>query len=142
MRIVRDDITVALDDLVILCLESSEVYRSAAAALEDDRMAAALASMADDRAEAAAFLAEEVRRRGDAPDTEPTEERVILEKAVVQLTAMAPGKSGRDLLDRCLEQEKKILGCVGKALALPVEGLVRERLEQLRRDVTSRLDSP
>ncbi len=142
MKIVRDDITVALDDLLILCLEASEIYRTAAAAVGDRRMAATLTSMADDRREAAEFLAEEVRRRGDAPDTEPTAERVILEKAAVHLKALAPGASEAAVLDGCLEQEKRIVDGADGALSLPLQDGVRDRLLRLRRDASARLDRP
>lgn len=142
MKIVRDDVTVALDNLVVLCVEADEVYRTGAAALEGHRLAAPLASIADERAEAAAFLADEVRRRGDAPDTEPTEERVMLEKAVVHLKALVPGTSQASILESCLEQEQKIVDAAEAALALDIDGAVRERVERLRRDAASRLERP
>lgn len=142
MKIVRDPIAVALDDLLIACLEAAEIHRAGAAASGAEPMAATLSRLAGDRAETASILAEEVRRLGDSPMTEPIRERILFEKAAVHLGALVGDTTKRAIPDHCRRKERRILECSEAVLGLPVSSSIREHVMKLRADAAQRLDRP
>jgi len=108
MNLIRDPLTIALNDLISACLEAAELYDTAAAGAERDDVAIGFANLARDRRRPAEQLGEEVRRAGDLPPADPNDEKVLFEKGWTKLRALVAPDTDAQLLANCAAKEAKV----------------------------------
>lgn len=141
MKMLRDEKTIALGDVIVACHEVAEVCKSAADATEHEAVARTLRDLARDRERAAEELHREAALRlGETPSDSVPEERTLFEKAATRLTGMVAESADSALLDRCRDKEKAVAAAIEKALAHFPDGTIRERLIALGDDCAIRID--
>lgn len=137
MKILRDERTVALGEVIVACHQVAEVCKTAADAAGNEAVANALHELAENRERVAHELHREAERQlGETPADSVPEERTLFEKAATRLTGLVdePG-----LLDRCRDKEDAVAATAEAALRLLPAGDIRERLVALRGDCARRI---
>lgn len=141
MKILRDEKTIALGDVIVACHQAAEVCKSAADAAEHEAVAGALRELARDREQVVEELHREAAfRLGETPSDSVPEERMLFEKAATRLTGMVAEVADPALLDRCRDKEKAVIAAVEAALLHFPDGAIRGRLVALSEDSAIRMD--
>lgn len=135
MKILRDDRTVALGEVIVACHQVAEVCETAADAASHAAVAGALRELAADRLDVADTLhRQSARQLGEMPSDSEPEERTLLRKAATRLSGLMTEPAEEGLLESCREQEDRLIAAIDAALRHFPEGDLRERLVALRRD--------
>ena len=139
MSILRDEVLVALNALIVACREAANVHATAADLLPDGALASALSGIAQDRADAADAFAEAVIAKDDIPNA-PSGEKELFEAAAAHVKAAISRDETRHLLLDCKAKEDRVADLATTVLEHEVEPEVERRAEALRADASSRLE--
>ncbi len=140
MKILRDEKTMLLGDVIAACHRVAEVCRTAAGAAQNPAVAVALAGLAEDRERLAGELrAEAARRLGETPSERVPEEITLIDKAAIRLGALIADDADPGLLTRCRDLERAVVEAAQAALPHFPDGVLHERLTSLGTDAARRI---
>ncbi|MFV8782395.1 hypothetical protein ACNKU7_08225 [Microbulbifer sp. SA54] len=138
MSILRDDAQVALHDLYIALRESIDLYQFAGEYLHG-AAAKTCASIAADRTELAARVAEAIRATGDLP-AEPDRDRETAEKLREQLDALFADDREEGIIEHRRRAERELLALLDGETLSELGGGYADLLAQCRTSVTVALE--
>jgi len=128
----RNELQIAINDVVVACAQAADGHEHAAASLEEHDAEAVrlLGALAEQRRAAAAEIGEELRALGDLPAA-PDTERETVHELVAHLKAALSADERRALLEDRAQAEAAIEQAADAALRMPVPDRCRELLTQL-----------
>lgn len=133
----RDDIQVALNDVIGLCEAAAEAYERAAELAEDDQpLPAFFRAYAAERRKMAAELREDDRRLGDIPHA-PDPDRSAARDVLGRLRAAFSRDHLQALIEDCEQAEQALTAGLSSVLSLGIPADMRENLGRMRYDVTA-----
>lgn len=139
MDIIRDDILVLLNELIVICREAANCHLTAVQAMDEGALASALEKLADARIKLADELAEEVKRKGDIPDT-PSDEKLLLSSAATRLKTLIGGDETLQILETCRSQEDRAAETIASLCELDIDDRLRRRLSAAQKEASSLLE--
>lgn len=138
MSILRSEVVVALNDVIMACREAAIHHETAADACSVEKLQRALEALSRDRRAAFDELSEKVNDLGDAPNA-PAHEKELLDSAVTRVKAALSTDEIIALLDGCESKESRIAEAARVTIRHTDDASLRSRLEELRDDATSRI---
>jgi uncharacterized protein (TIGR02284 family) len=112
----RNELQIALNDLIVACLEAADGHEAAAEILGDDPLAEALRDLAGARRELAGQLGERLRTLGDLP-REPDADLETVRELAARVMAALSADHRQVLLDERSAAEAHLATCADAALA-------------------------
>ncbi|MEX0730360.1 MAG: hypothetical protein WED00_09195 [Aquisalimonadaceae bacterium] len=130
---IRGDVDVALDKVLVQCESNARRFRYTGELLANETEAQLLYRLADQRDALASEVRHELRQRGELPDTVDVE-RQTLQELKDRITA-ALAREGRKmvLLER-VEDEERLAAAAAAALDLRLPEECRAVLERVRKE--------
>jgi hypothetical protein len=117
MGVLLSELQIALNDVVVACLEAADGHEAAAGMLEeDDRLAGRLRDLARARREAADELGEVIRALGDLPPAPDADLEAARELASLVKAALSPDQR-QTLLEERAAAEARLEAYIAPALA-------------------------
>jgi hypothetical protein len=117
MGVLLSELQIALNDVVVGCLEAADGHEAAAGMLEDDdRLAGRLRDLARARRAAADELGEVIRALGDLPPAPDADLEAARELASLVKAALSPDQR-QTLMQERAAAEARLEACTAQALA-------------------------
>jgi len=138
MSMLRSEIVIALNDVVVACREAASQHQTAAAACGDEALRAALEELSRDRSAAIDEISQKVQDLGDVPNA-PPHEKELFETAVTRVKAALSDDELAALLEDCESKELRVAEAAAAAVRHADDGDLRARLERLGDDAESRI---
>jgi hypothetical protein len=117
MGVLLSELQIALNDVVVACLEAADGHEAAAGMLEEeDRLAGRLRDLAQARRQAADELGDAIRRLGDLPPAPDADLEAARELASLVKAALSPDQR-QTLMQERAAAEARLEACIAQALA-------------------------
>jgi uncharacterized protein (TIGR02284 family) len=138
MTILRDELLVALNDLIVALREAVGVHAAAADAVSNKALADELRKLSRDRSASADRLADVVTAKGDIPNA-PSDEQELLKSAVIRLKSALSDNDVLQVLRDCQTADDRVIEAADATIGQAPEQALREQVQALRQDAVGRV---
>ncbi|MCC5811704.1 MAG: DUF2383 domain-containing protein [Ectothiorhodospiraceae bacterium] len=132
----RDEATVALNELLVQCETNAEHFRYTADLIDEPEVRSLLAELANERDQLADALRQRMRQRDELPDTADSELGALQELGDTIASNLADWGRTRVIESR-IRDEQRLAELAAEALSHLVDADYRATVEQIREKATS-----